>query len=74
MSKTKHMRITPRIAKLKKQYDNISRQVEGIIVVSEYDRLFYGLLDEKRRIIRDRMNALIGSDYYDFKKKIIVIY
>lgn len=68
------MRITPRIAKLKKQYDNISQQIEGIIVVSEYDRLLYGLLDEKRRIIRDRMNALIGSDYYDFKKKIIVIY
>lgn len=74
MQKTKHMRITPRIARLKRQYDNIGRQIAGIIVVSEYDRLLYKLLDEKRRIIRDRMNTLIGLDCYDFKKKIIVIY
>lgn len=49
-------------------------RIEGKTVDVEHGGWLYELLDEKRRIIRDRMNALIGSDYYDFKKKIIIIY
>ena len=70
----KHIRITPQIARLKKQYDKIVNQMNKLVVVSDYDRLLYKIMNEKKNVICEKMNKLIGSEYYDFKNKIIVIY
>ena len=73
-NKTKLMRITPQIARLKSQYDKTNRQIGRIAVTSEYDRLMYKLLDEKRNAILDKMNSLIGSEHYEFNGNVIVVY
>ena len=73
-NKTKLMRITPQIARLKSQYDKTNRQIGRIAVTSEYDRLMYKLLDEKRNAILDKMNSLIGSDHYEFNGNVSVVY